>query len=86
MDIVKFGPLSMTRPSFVAFLTAVIVGTFLVFKNQAHIGLMLMLSGFVQAYTINCVMVGHCDAWAWVLASMTILGTVLGLHAIRNKK
>lgn len=84
--LVNVGPLKMTQPALIAFVTAIVVGTLLAFKGDAIIGLSFMASGFVQAYTINCAMVGHCDALAWVMSVGTILTVVLGLHVMRSRK
>jgi hypothetical protein len=86
MSLVAVGPLKMTQQALVAFVTAIVVGTLLAFKGDATVGLAFMASGFVQAYTINCAVVGHCDAWAWVLSGSVILSVVLGLHLMRKRK
>ena len=45
-----------------------------------------MLFLFVQAYTINCTVVGHCDTWAWALTIVYILSAVIGRGLFSTSK
>ena len=77
--IISVGSLKMALPAFVVALSAVLAAMFLAFKGQSVVGLGLMFGMFVNAYTINCTVAGHCNTWAWVLAivySLTALAVL----------
>ena len=80
--IINVGPVSMTLPAFTTAITGLLAGMLLVFKGQAMIGFSIMLVLFMNAYTVNCTVIGHCNTWAWVLAISYAM--VFGLHAFRG--
>ena len=75
-------------PAFIVAIAALITGGFLATKGQAVVGLGLMFGMFVNAYTVNCTVAGHCNVWAWVLTVTYLLATamVLGGQKFAPKK
>jgi uncharacterized membrane protein (DUF485 family) len=43
------------------------------FPYRLLIALLLMLPFFLGVYSINCMMVGNCVAWSWIVAILTIV-------------
>ena len=85
MKTVTIGKLNMTLPAFTIAVLGALTGVYLLMKGDAAMGLGLMLFLFVQAYTINCTVVGHCDLWAWILTVGLVISSIMGLHLVRNK-
>lgn len=85
--IITIGSLKMTMPAFVTCITAILLGAFLTFKGQPVVGLGLMFGMFVNAYTVNCTVVGHCNSWAWTLAVVYALtsGLLIGGKSFMKK-
>ena len=75
--IISVGSLRMTLPAFIVALAALVMGGFLSMKVHTVVGLMLMLVMFVNAYTVNCTITGHCNVWAWVLTVTYVLATAM---------
>ena len=79
--IISVGSLKMVLPAFVVALSAVLVAIFLAFKGQSVVALGLMFGMFVNAYTINCTVIGQCNTWAWVLAVVYSLTALMVMKA-----
>jgi len=75
--IISVGSLRMTLPAFIVALAALVMGGFLSMKGQTVVGLGLMLGMFVNAYTVNCTIAGHCNVWAWVLTVTYLFATAM---------
>jgi hypothetical protein len=43
------------------------------FAYRLLIALLLMLPFFLGVYSINCMIHGHCHAWSWIVAILTIV-------------
>jgi hypothetical protein len=78
MKTVTIGKLTMTLPAFTIAVLGALTGVYSLMKGNSVVGLGLMLFLFVQAYTINCTVVGHCDMWAWALTIVYILSAIMG--------
>jgi len=78
MKTVTIGKLNMTLPAFTIAVLGALTGVYSLMNGNSAMGLGLMLFLFVQAYTINCAVVGHCDMWAWALAIVYILSAIMG--------
>jgi hypothetical protein len=48
-------------------------------------GSYILLSVVLIAYNINCVQLGHCKIWAWVLTAVYIFGVVSSMLMYYNK-
>lgn len=48
-------------------------------RNPYHFGsrflimILLLFPFFLGVYTVNCMMVGHCHVWSWIVAAATLL-------------
>ena len=85
MKTVTIGKLTMALPAFTIAVLGALTGVYSLMKGNSVVGLGLMLFLFVQAYTINCTVVGHCDLWAWILTVGLVISSIMGLHLVRNK-
>lgn len=43
------------------------------FLYRLLLALLLMVPFFLSVYSINCMMVGNCQAWSWIVAVLTIV-------------
>jgi hypothetical protein len=43
------------------------------FPYRLLISLLLLIPFFLGIYSINCMMVGGCHAWSWIVAILTII-------------
>jgi fumarate reductase subunit D len=43
------------------------------FMYRLLLALLLMVPFFLSVYSINCMMVGDCQAWSWIVAILTII-------------
>jgi len=43
------------------------------FGNRFLIMILLLFPFFLGVYTINCMMVGECRVWSWIVAAATLL-------------
>ena len=86
MKTITVGKLTMALPAFVIAVLGALTGVYSLMKGNSVVGLGLMLFLFVQAYTINCTVVGHCDTWAWALTIVYILSAVIGRGLFSTSK
>jgi hypothetical protein len=74
---VYIGNIKMTLFSLITVCCGIASGLFLAYKVHPFIGLLMIGSTFVAAYNLNCVIVGHCRVFAWILVTLYVLNTVL---------
>jgi hypothetical protein len=72
-QIIQIGTLKLTLPSFITAVCGLVIGAIVGVKINLITGLLVVAAAFVQAYTINCIVLGHCTTWAWILSSIYIL-------------
>lgn len=84
-DTVSYFGIKMTRQAFLILITGIIAGVLVAFKKHPEIGVSIVLGAAVQAYTVNCTVVGHCNLWAWILTVGLVISSIMGLHLVRNK-
>ena len=44
---------------------------------RAIIALLLLFPFLLSVYSVNCMMVGNCQLWSWVVALMTLLWAIV---------
>lgn len=76
---VLVGNVKMSLFSFIIAGVGILLGLVTSFRVNIFAGLLMTASFFVAAYNLNCVIVGQCKIWAWVLFIVYILQTVLVL-------
>ncbi len=72
-QIIQLGTLKLTLPSFITAVCGLVIGAIIGIKINIITGLLVVAAAFVQAYTINCIVIGHCTTWAWILSSIYVL-------------
>ena len=68
--------IKVTRAAFFILIAGIIVSLVLAFTAPfigPIIGLFALIGVMIWAYTVNCIQVGHCYAWAWILTILYIL-------------
>jgi len=61
----------VTRAAFLTLIAFIVVSIAIAFVVPVWgpiTGLILLIIGMILAYNVNCVQVGHCYAWGWILA------------------
>lgn len=75
------GKVKITVIAFSLLIIGVVFSVFCLFFLPSSIGviasLLIMLGFIFAAYNINCVLVGHCIIWAYVLMIVYLLNVVL---------
>ena len=56
------------------------------FANRLLIMILLLFPFFLGVYTVNCMMVGDCHIWSWIVAAATLLwACIVIITAITNR-
>ena len=76
--------IEMALPAFLTALTGVVAGFLLAFKGHVQLGIYTMVTLLIQAYSVNCEIVGHCNILAWVTAVGTIVFALTFFQVIRK--
>jgi len=66
--VITIGKLKLTLPSLITLVCGVAIAAVFAIKVSPLMGLGVMLPFLLAAYNVNCTVVGHCSAWAMVLA------------------
>ncbi|NBO72494.1 MAG: hypothetical protein EBU66_18850 [Bacteroidetes bacterium] len=74
--VVIVGKIKMTIFSFMMVLFGISMGLATAVMYHPVIGLLITGGFFLVAYNINCVVVGKCYAWAWVLFVIYVIYTI----------
>ena len=72
--------IKVTRAAFCILVAGIILSLVLAFTVPfvgPIIGLFALIGVMLWAYTINCIQVGHCYAWAWILTIIYIFNAVI---------
>ena len=75
------GDLKMSLFSFIIAAAGIVLGLVISFNYSIFIGLITTASLFLAAYNLNCVIVGKCKTWAWILFVIYLLNVILSLLA-----
>ena len=82
---IKVGNLHICYPSFIilvgGLLLSILISIYNIWFGIAMLGTFLIIS-----YNINCVIVGNCVTWAWVLMIIYVIYIVIGVSATVNNK
>lgn len=47
------------------------------FGHRALISLLLLFPFLLSVYSVNCMMVGNCTLWSWIVALLTLLWSII---------
>lgn len=71
------GKIKMSLFSFIVAVSGILIGLITALRANIVLGLLLTGSFFIAAYNLNCVIVGQCKIWAWVLFIVYVVDTLL---------
>lgn len=87
-----FGKIKITVLAFTMLLVGIAFSVFCLFFLPSTVGviasLLIMLGFIFAAYNINCVLVGHCVVWAYVLIVIyvfNVVAVILKMNAAQPK-
>lgn len=89
VTMIKFGELSISLASFLTLLSGFVVAAIIMFasKKTVMLGLSTFLVFCIVAYNVNCVQLGHCTTYAWILTILYIgYAAIFALLFFKNKK
>ena len=75
--MIDIGNIKVTLPALISAVAGIFGATFLMFKGQTDIAISLMFALFINAYTVNCAVTGHCNTWAWFLTILFFINIVM---------
>ena len=70
---VQIGSITVCYPAFVTFLSGLVISLLIAVNGNMWLGLLTLGVFFVTTYNVNCVVVGNCTTWAWVLMCIYVL-------------
>lgn len=81
-SLVQVGSLRITRQALTICIAGILLACVLIFTLGLSPGSVLaaafiLLAIFVAAYSVNCMVVGHCRIWAWFLAVLYVVNLIL---------
>ena len=74
---VTIGNLKISLFSLIVVVSGLVAGLFVSYMTNPVVGLILIAGSFLGAYNLNCVIVGDCKMWAWVLLVTYVLNSLL---------
>lgn len=79
MRTVSIGALTISLQAFLVLISGTVFAavTLIAKPSLWYISLGVLLMSFVQAYSINCIVVGNCHIWAWITAVMAVVVVTL---------
>lgn len=80
---VTIAGIKISQLSLVVLITALILAFALLFVHPIGFlgSLTVLLGGVLAAYNVNCVQVGSCTLWAWILTAFYVINAVIFLVA-----
>ena len=70
---VQIGSVNICYPAFVTLLSGLVISLLIAVNGNMWLGLLTLGVFLLTTYNVNCVVVGNCTTWAWVLMSIYIL-------------
>jgi hypothetical protein len=69
---VQIGSINVCYPAFVTLISGLIISLLIAVNGNMWLGLLTLGVFMVTTYNVNCVVVGNCTTWAWVLMSIYV--------------
>ena len=88
---VIIGDVEICYPAFVTLLCGLIVGVLLAANGHIILGIFTFGMFLVTTYNVNCVVVGNCTTWAWILMFiyifyvLTVVGAASAYSDMKSK-
>ena len=70
---VKIGSIEICYPAFVTLICGLVISLLISGSGNLWLGIFTLGVFLLTTYNVNCVVVGNCTTWAWVLMSLYIL-------------
>jgi hypothetical protein len=64
---VQIGSIHVCYPAFVTLICGLIISILICVSGQLWLGILTFGVFLVTTYNVNCVVVGNCTTWAWIL-------------------
>ncbi len=76
---VQIGSVTVCYPAFVTLLSGLVISLLVAFNGNMWLGLLTFGVFLVTTYNVNCVVVGNCTTWAWILMSLYVLYAIANI-------
>lgn len=89
VKMMNIGDIKISRAAFLTLIAGIILSTVIAITIPGVgpiIGLVLLLLWMLITYNINCVQVGHCNKWAWILTTFYLVYVGFAVMLLINKK
>ena len=83
---IKVGNLHICYPSFIILVGGLLLSILISIYTRIWFGIAMLGVFLIESYNINCVIVGNCVTWAWVLMIIFVIYFVIGVSATVNNK
>ena len=87
---VRIGSVEVCYPAFVTLICGLIISILISVSGSLWLGILTFGVFLVTTYNVNCVVVGNCTTWAWILMFIFIffvfinIGIASTLNRIKN--
>jgi hypothetical protein len=87
---VKIGSIEVCYPAFVTLICGLIISILISVSGSIWLGIVTFGVFLVTTYNVNCVVVGNCTTWAWILMFIYIfyvfinIGIASSLNSLKN--
>ena len=81
---VKIGTIEICYPAFVTLLCGLVISILITASGNLWLGILTLGVFLLTTYNVNCVVVGNCTTWAWVLMSMYVLYVISAVSIAAN--
>ena len=70
---VQIGSVTVCYPAFITLLSGLVISLLIGFSGNVWLGILTFGVFLITTYNVNCVVVGNCTTWAWILMSFYVL-------------
>ena len=84
-QVVTIGKLQMTLPAAIVAVAGFVIAVAVAWLVHPIMGIAVLPGFFIAAYNVNCVTVGHCTTWAWILTSIYAFYTAILVIVMLSK-
>ena len=87
---VRIGSIEVCYPAFVTLICGLIISILISVSGSIWLGIITFGVFLVTTYNVNCVVVGNCTTWAWILMFIYIfyvfinIGIASSLNSLKN--
>jgi len=87
---VRIGSIEVCYPAFVTLICGLIISILISVSGSIWLGIVTFGVFLITTYNVNCVVVGNCTTWAWILMFIYIfyvfinIGIASSLNSLKN--